>query len=114
MITLPVHDYLTLHSPTQERCGLVLPREVFIEIPNTAEDKANYFCMSEEDMSPYSAQAIGTWHTHTHTNCNLTMTDYNSFVESEFTFHFVISSAAVSMYSNSPKGLILVDWRPHG
>lgn len=73
-----------------ERCGLILEGEVFIEIENIHPEPARFLMFEEQEMRRDGI--IGTWHTHPNTSPNLSVEDYRWFTSYPELNHFIIST----------------------
>lgn len=81
-----------------ERCGFILEDDVVIEVTNIAENPADAFKISADDLILYAETAVGTWHTHPRGDANLSEQDYVGFLQWPKLTHYIVGRDGVRSY----------------
>lgn len=85
-------EMLLQQDDKEERCGLVLLDDTFVEIPNIANDRVTGYYMDPEQVLPYlTAEKIkGTWHTHPNGPPILSEDDMEGFLGWPHLTHYIV------------------------
>lgn len=89
---------LDFYDGDHERVGFVLKSGKIVECQNIAEDPANAFKVSAEEIMLHADKAIATWHTHPNADNNLSANDYEMFVNWGDLDHYIVGTDGVRHY----------------
>lgn len=91
---------LNVQPDEDERCGIVLQSGEIIELPNQSSYPYNSFVISNNDLEPYRAEMLATWHTHPRGPNNLSIDDYNAFMDCPEFPHLILTHRSISQYQS--------------